>query len=319
MQSYPTQRLAGYKQHAAAVIADPTIEIGMLIKEILRSLDVQPTIISPDPRDTIRAIDNFQADLIVIDDAAKQSAVQIIRRFIASPACLLTPIVILTADTGRPDHLSLGSFCRPMLISKPLSPGRFATGFKTLIKVWSDQNFKEVVDAMRLFGHRKNQEAMQVLIKLSAQPRMQPIVAPAISALLRSSGNIKVAEKVLLAALKVSPRDVGVVTALTDLYIRHAMPATALRLIRSYESVQGANQITGVDALQAHLMLNETEAAIERLLSIGEQALPNAKSLLARLYYTEGRNSEFESAIGSKERAQRIALEWNPTNRAAAS
>ncbi len=307
------QRLQGQSTPVAAIVADPTVEVGMLIKEIVRSLGIELAIVSKDPIDTLRAIESFQADIIIIDDNSTNSAISVMRSYISSPVCCLTPTIVLMNESKKVDGQILATLNRPMVIHKPLSPGRFANGFKALHNVWSQGFFKEIIDALKKFNLKQNDEAMQILIQLTRNSKAQSIVAPAIAALVRQSGNTKVAEKILLAALKISPLDVGVIVALIDLYIRYGMPQTALRLIKSFESVLGVTSLTSIDALQAHLMLNDIDEAIERTKALLAQNMlgTDGRDMLAKLYYCEGRMQEFSQTLHSETKANKIATAWN--------
>lgn len=314
MPSLKTPRLSGIHHRNVVVLADPKQEIGKMIREILRSLSVQNVFVSDDLPEIVRRIENFSFDMIVINDSPKNPVPLVLRELIKHPICTITPVIVLADEASKLEADFMANLGRPMIVSKPLSPGRFGDGYKALTKVWGSGYFLEINKAIQAFKTNDNNKGMQILIALSGNSASQAVVTPCLAGLLRRDNNAKVAEKILLATLKNAPRDAGVVLSLCDLYLHSSMPSTAQRLLKSLENSYGTPASTALDRLQAHLMLNEIEPAIIIVKELIERDLRKEQfeETLIKMLYTEGRLDEATMTKKSETRVRNLVNAWNP-------
>lgn len=126
-------------------------------------------------------------------------------------------------------------------------------------------------------------------------------------------GKVKEAETTLLSALKRSPRELGTMIGLADLYMHTAMPKLAHRLLSGAR--QRYNQSMGVipDLVQASLLMGDMDDAIANLQAMLKAQFmeEETSAILARILFSEGRESEAEKVLNNNRAAfKRIQSGW---------
>lgn len=302
-------------KEVAVIVSEPGQNVALLSKEILKSLGVADAVVNNSPHEATQLISRGEASLILIDDTQARPAPILLRQLLRNPLAPITPTIVLLSEQYKHEAAAISTLGRPMIIHKPLTPGRFSPGFKTLMNVWSKGTFAEVKKAAQLISHGHMEPGMQILTELTRNQKAQPVIAPTISVLLRQSNNLQVAEKILLAALKSAPRDLGLILSLSDLYMHAAMPFTSLRLMKGVEAAYGNTMTSYMDRLQAYQMLGDLDSGIDLLQSMLSKELfvEETREHLLRLLFSQGNVSEFLKQVKSDAKAHRFSNLWGKT------
>lgn len=299
-------------KEVAVVITEPGQNVALLSKEILKSLGVKEVQVTNTPHETADLVAEGSVSLILVDDIQERPAPLVLRQLLCHALAPITPTIVLLSDQCKYEAGAISTLGRPMILHKPLTPGRLASGYKALKNVWSKGDFAEIQRAAKLLAVGQRETGMQILTELARNPKIHPVIAPTISVMLRQSNNLQVAEKILLAALKTAPRDLGLILSLSDLYMHAAMPFTSLRLMKGIEASFGDTMTAYLDKAQAYLMLGDLESSILVLHAMLQKHLyeEETRDYLLRLLFSQGNVEEFLKHVKSDAKAHHFSNLW---------
>jgi len=270
----------------------------------------------------IELIHSNAANFVIIDDSINLPAYLQARHLMSDPATLCTPVVCFLLEIRKDDQSSLLKMGVDSVIEKPLTPSKFIPAFRQVFRAWEKEPFLSLRRATYLYLRGEQTKAVMAWAKLMQMPGLLHICAPAIAFHLRRSGKLKDAERVLLTALKRSPKELGTILALADLYLEAAMPNLAHRLLLGARSTYSKSLALLPDIIQAALMLGHVDDAIQSIDIMLKRGDIDELTLgfLGRLMFAEGREPEAERLIAANSGyLKRIQTSWLSADVAPAS
>lgn len=296
--SLATPKKSSWQKQTAVVISDSP-NMHMLLRELLRPYSWTVSESTSSSKIATNLVKMGAANLIIIDDSLKSPAYLNARYLMADPVTLCTPklsFLLSARDTEEQAILKMGV---SSVVFKPLTPAKFVPGFAALIRNWEKEPYVSLRRTNYLYLRGEETKAVMALARLMQVPEVHSICAQAIAMYLRRSQKLKEAEKVLLTSLKRSPRELGTILALADLYLHAAMPKLAHKLLLGARTAFSQSMAMVPDLVQSALMLGQLDDAIQSLNlvlkrgDIDEMTL----SFLGRLIYAEGREGEAERVL----------------------
>lgn len=255
-------------------------------------------IVSHSPEQCLRALNTGLCSIIVVHDTPEVPASFLLRAQLVDPVGIISPTLVLVDPAHQSEAAIIKDFGQPDLVNNPLNPGEFTDAFEWMLRRWQTGNLKSLVAARRVYIGKDFKKAAQLLTTLRSEVDVQHLVTPCVSQLLMKQGQYKSVESYLLQALKVHPRNIGLVANLSELYLRSAMPATALKVLEAARKNHGSLRPLYPDQIQAHLMLNQIEAAIPLLETMVRENYRgrDAGNFLLRCLMSEGYSERLHDA-----------------------
>ena len=289
---------SSWQKQTAVVISDSP-NMHMLLRELLRPYSWTVSESTSSSKTATNLVRMGAANLIIIDDSLKSPAYLNARYLMADPVTLCTPklsFLLSARDSEEQAMLKMGI---ASVVFKPLTPAKFVPGFAALLRAWEKEPYLSLRRTNYLYLRGEETKAVMALARLMQVPEVHSTCAQAIALHLRRSLKLKEAEKVLLTSLKRSPRELGTILALADLYLHAAMPKLAHKLLLGARTAFSQSMAMVPDLVQSALMLGQLDDAINSLNlvlkrgDIDEMTL----SFLGRLMYAEGREGEAERVL----------------------
>ncbi len=304
--------MSSSKIQSALVIAEPKKNIALLTTEILKSLSCPSVSVTFNLEQAFDLIESGSIDIIIIDDVAERPSSITLRQLVKSPVSCMTPVLILQSPQNRYESDAIATLGRPLVAHKPLTPARLASGFNTLNGNWQKPVFQEIIQTRRLCVDGQIDDAIKLMIGLTKNNKVQPILLPATSYYLAKSGNIAAAEKLLLSALKNAPRDLGLILALSSLYLENGMPNMSLRLLKGIEATYHSTSVAYLDMIQAWQMLGRLDQVLAILENMDQNKVyPElVTDYLSRCYFSEGESHRFNETQTDPEQRKRFIKSW---------
>lgn len=249
-----------------------------------------PGVVSHSPEQCLRALNTGACAIIVVHDTPEVPASFLLRAQLVDPVGIISPTLVLVDPAHQSEAALIKDFGQPDIVNNPLNPGEFTDAFEWMIRRWQTGNLKNLISARRVFVGKDYKKAAQMLTALRAEVDVQHLVTPCVAQLLMKQGQFKNVESYLLTALKSYPRNIGLVANLSELYLRAAMPNTALKVLEAARKNHGGLRPLFPDQIQAHLMLGQVEAAIPLLETMVRENYrrKDASDFLARCLMSEG-------------------------------
>lgn len=297
---FTSVKKSSWPRQAAIVISDSP-NVHMLLRELLRSYSWTVVDSIATPEQALAAVRAGQVFLIIVDDSVAAPAVMHVRYLLSDTSSLLTPVLSFVLDAHKNESASILRMGAPQVVEKPLTPSKFIPGFVKLVRTWENEPFLSLRRAnyLLLAGHESR--ALRILLKLVQNDATRSLCSQALALHLRKIGKIKEAETALLSTLKKTPRDLGTMIALADLYMHAAMPRLAYRLLNGAKNAFGQSLCMLPDLVQAALLQGGIETAIEHLYEMQKKGFleDNIVWILARLLFSEGREQEAERVLNN--------------------
>jgi hypothetical protein len=248
------------------------------------------------------AILSPQCSLVIIDDSPELPAPWVFRNLLEHPIAYMTPIIIFLDERNAKEKLALTSFFTPEVIDKPVVPSKFIDSFEWVIQRWSSGFMGQLREAGVLYRNGEKKASIKSLTELSANREASPTAAACLSLFFNGTADFKTAEKVLLSALRQSPRNLGLILNLVRLYLANAMPYLAIRLLKTVTAAYGYPKILCFDMIQSNLMLNQYTECIPYIKSMldSQYMTEMLKPCLLKILYAEGYRNEFEKMLASE-------------------
>jgi hypothetical protein len=285
----------------------------MLLRELLRSFNWTVIDSTPSVQRAVQLVRQGQAFMVITDDTLSVPASRHIRHLLSDPITVCTPVLTFQLEAHRHETTAIQRLGRPEIVEKPLTPSKFIPGFMNLVKTWERDPFLTLRRANYQFLQGNDGNAIHHLNRLSSIDTVRHFCAQAIALHLRRAGKVREAEGVLLAALKQSPRELGTMLALAELYLHAAMPKLAWRLLVGARSVYGQATAILPDVVQTALLLGSLDDAVGALYTLSRAGYSEEETngFLARVLFAEGREAEAERLlIANKNGFKRIQSAW---------
>jgi hypothetical protein len=285
----------------------------MMLREIVRSAGAKFVEQTSSIDRMLQSLRKNESNTLIIDDNLDLPASFVLSQLIRDPIGALTPAVVLHSSNDPREETALERIGRPKLSAKPLTADSFRAAFKSLVDQWNLPLFKSVTQAASQIISKNVESGLRSLISLSANATAQPIVAPALARFLMLQKNAKAAEKVLLTSLKNSPRDLGLIISLADLYLRIAMPEHARRLLVSAKSSFGNSAAIIPDLMHCYIMLDQLGGAVIIGNELWNKGLLTKElgPIMAKIVFAEGRLSEINRYQKSRDFVAIIEDGWS--------
>ncbi len=250
----------------------------------------RPGIITHSIDQCLKALNAGTCSIIVVHDSPEVPASFLLRAQIVDPVGIITPTLVVIDPAHSSEAAILKDFGQPDLINNINNPAEFTDGFEWMLRRWSTGNLRKLIGARKIYIGKDFKNAAQALTALRSEVDVQHLVTPFIAQLLMKQSQFKSAENYLLQALKIHPRNIGLIATLSELYLRAAMPSTALLVLDAARKNHGTLRPLYADQVQAHLMLNQIEECIPLLEALVRENYrsKDAGFALARCLMAEG-------------------------------
>lgn len=296
-----------------AIVVSQSPNVHMLLRELLRSYQWTVIDSTPSVEKAVSAVKQGLAYLIIVDDTIEVPAVTNIRYLLTDPVAAVTPVLSFLLDHHKGEQKALRHLGQPEIVDKPLTPSKFVPGFVNLVKRWETEPYLTLRRANYQFLNGNDQTGLKHLLGLKDNTIIQHLVAQALSLHMRRIGKVKEAETFMLSVLKRSPRDLGTMLSLGDLYMHAAMPSLAHRLFNGARNAFPTSLSMLPDLVQAALLKGDIDLSIRYLEEMfAKEFFPEAtQSFLARLLYSEGREGDAERVLNNNRASfRRIQIGW---------
>lgn len=254
---------------------------------------------TPRISEALQALHSNQCTLLLVHDTPELPASFILRSQILDPLGILTPTIVVCDRAHNQEMPLLKELGMPELIESDENPAAFVGGFEWLIRRWNQGSLRRLYQARRHYLAKEFLPFSKIMTSLKTEPELLPLVTPCMAQILMRQTDYKAVEKLLLAALKEHPRNIGIIINTVEFYMRAAMPETALKILSATRKNHGNPRLLISDQIQAHLMLNELSPCIELLEELVREdyCRRQAQDFLARCLYAEGHLDRFRDAI----------------------
>jgi len=236
-----------------------------------------------------------------------------VRYLLSDPIAVCTPILAFLLEAHKNEAPALSKMGRPQLVDKPLTPSKFVPAFTQLVHTWEREPYLTLRRANYEFLAGNDSRGVRTLARLATDEALQHLCAQAVALHLRRLGKTKEAETVLLGSLKRSPRELGTMFALVDLYLHAAMPNMAHQLLLSARGAFGQAIAPVPDLVQTEILMGRLSDAVQSLSILHKAGYAEEETaiFLARLLIAEGREQEAERVMnGNKNVFKQIIAAW---------
>lgn len=243
-----------------------------------------------------KALYENKGSVLVVGDSPDLPAIITLRNQVSDPLAILTPTIVSCCEENAGDKSSLIELGTPKLIDQPLNPAEFVGALEWTLRSWSQGYLKKLTEAKLHLLKQRPKASMQILAQIMNTHEIIPLAVPCLGHFIRRQTEAKNVEKILLNALKEHPRNLGVIIAIVDFYLKVAMPETALKLISFTRKNHGNPRVVIPEQIQALLMLNRVSECIPLLEQLKASGfMPKAaNNFLMRCLYAEGFTDRFE-------------------------
>ncbi len=310
--SFSTTKKSTWPRQTAIVVSDSP-NVHMLLRELLRSYSWTVIDSTASTERAVNALRQGQAFLVIADDTLKMPLIRHLRYQLSDPIAAVTPVLGFLLETHKHETAAIHHLGRPQIVDKPLTPSKFVPGFVNLVRTWEKEPYVTLRRANYQFLSGNDAAGLRLLVKLAELEETQHLAAPALALHLRRLGKIKQAESVLLATLKKSPRELGTMTALADLYMHAAMPKLAHRLLTGARTTYSQSMAMLPDMVQAALLMGHIDDAIACLYIMQKAGFMEQETneQLSRLLFAEGREGEAERVLSNNKNAlKKLQTGW---------
>jgi len=302
-----------WPRRSAVIITKASGNFGMLVKELLRNFHWTVAEITPSPATALTKIKQAQANLVIIDDSVEQPSSYVLRSLFSSPYGPVTPILAFFNENNKTEYNILRGIGKTVLTPKPLTPGKFQVSFEQLIKQWSEGYFLALREVLTHITESNEKHAIETLQKLNQYSGAQALVSPCLAMLLVKREQLKEAEKLLLRDLKQRPRDLGVIIPLIDIYLEHAMPELAYRILKSVQDAFNDSLAFTPDIIQAMIQSDRIQEASTRAENLVDSHFLSldSTSYQAKILFAHGSSSSLRLLNRQPSVFEAIKNTWN--------
>jgi AmiR/NasT family two-component response regulator len=298
----------------AIVLSTMTSSNAMLLREQLRIAGIEEIFMAKSLPETVLLINTHHADILVVDDSFATPAPYTLRQLLQFPETAIIPVLaFLSQSKSSREYDGSHHIGRPAIIRKPLTPEKFKLSFKTLKAQWSQNSYRKVKEAHSNLLKQNQVTALKSLIDFATDSEIHSLALPFITHFYIQSNNSKIAEKMLLAAIKTSPKDLGIILTLSDLYIKMSLPDNARKLLIKSRSIFGDTSAILPDLYQISLILEDYEGAVATLIEMKKmELLPDfVEPALTEILYSTGRINEISKHTHNRSLVKELEILWD--------
>jgi hypothetical protein len=303
--------------HKAIVLSTMTSSNAMLLREQLRIAGIEEIFIVKSIPETLHLINTHHADILVVDDCFTTPAPYTLRQLLHFPETSIIPVLaFFSQNKSSREYDGSHHIGRPIIIRKPLTPEKFRTSFKILKAQWTQKSYRKVKEAHVNLLKRNQVTALKSLVEFATDPEIHSLALPFITHFYMQSNNSKIAEKMLLTAIKTSPKDLGIILTLSDLYIKISLPDNARKLLIKSRSIFGDTSAILPELYQVSLMLEDYVGAVATLIEMKKmEILPEfVEPALTEILYSSGRITEIPKHNYNRTLLKELEDLWAPGN-----
>lgn len=280
---------------AKAVVFSLGGSIAMLLKELIRSYGIKITSVVDNFDEMMRQLQTGEAECVVIDDAVEMPSLIVLRRMYRDPIAVLAPKLVFL---GEPHPITEKDIITRLsgvpTIGKPLTPVKFHPVMRSMVAQIRNEPYTTLRAVSRALIEGRGEMASKVLTKLLPTPAIGDWAGHALVAYLMNVGDIKSAEKLLLALVKRNPRSAITLFQLIDLYYSAAMPKHGLRVASGLKQACPTSIAVLPDLINGYMLQQDFVAAGKFLheLHTAGSMIPVARDYLFRILTADGRVEE---------------------------
>lgn len=261
-----------------------------------------------------KALYDRKGSVLLVGDSPELPAILTLRNQVSDPLAILTPTIVASCEENAADKAHLIEMGTPEIIDYPLNPAKFVDTLEWVLRRWSQGHLRKLTEAKNNLLNRQPAVSMKILTQIIGVHEIIPLAVPCLGHFIRKQTDAKTVEKILLNALKEHPRNLGVVIATVDFYLKAAMPDTAIKLITAARKNHGNPRIIIPEQIQALLMLNRVQECIPLLEILKTTGFmpQTARNFLLRCLYAEGFTERFERvAAGENLLLEQFQKQWS--------
>ncbi|SMF56515.1 hypothetical protein [Pseudobacteriovorax antillogorgiicola] len=274
-------------------------KLNIIIKDIIskRGWRLEGTHTSED--ECFALLTTGKASLLVIDDTVEVPASFILREQIFNVVPVLTPTIIICSEHNEVDMKCMMAMGEPVIVKKPLTPQKFLDAFDRVIKRWSAPPFGNLREAAFLIANGQRQNGYKLLAKMVQNQAVHHIASAALSLYYRQKHDFLMTEKILYNAFKAGEHQMSIILSLIDLYLYSGCPRKALELLKKANYEYNNPNFLCIDAIQAHLLLNQIRECSPYLTQMIENDYfaDVGRYFLPRIAYSSGLLDLFDKSI----------------------
>jgi len=243
-----------------------------------------------------KALYENKGSVLLVGDSKELPAILTLRNQIADPLAILTPTIVACCEENAADKSFLIELGAPEIIDFPLNPAKFVDTLEWVLRRWTQGNLRKLTEAKINLLKRRPATSMKILTEIIGIHEIIPMAVPCLGHFIRKKTDPKMVEKILLNALKEHPRNLGIIIAMVDFYLKAAMPDTALKLISASRKNHDNPRILIPEQIQSLLMMNRVHECIPLLEMLKNSGFmpQTARNFLMRCLYAEGFTDRFE-------------------------
>ena len=294
------KRPKSWTSQSAILVSEDGGNLGMMLREMIRSYNWKLIEQTDSLATAFDKIATGSIQMMIVNESEQVPAAWVLKKQLQHKTAMLTPSLFLctTMNTGH-DTAALDKILATESVVKPLSPERFLPAFTKVLNKWSVGPLDEIRNIAAQLAMKNDRTALTQLARMAQDPAAAAIAGPCLAVFLMENGDLKAAEKVLLGALKLSPKNLGIILSLSGFYLKTAMPGLALRILTEARNFFHNPRVLYTDLIVTHLMLNQVRETVPILIDMMKREyMPElAKSYLARVFFTEGMKYEFEEMM----------------------
>lgn len=240
-----------------------------------------------------------EVNLIIVDDSARFSALELSRRTMFDVVGSCLPMLVIANDQDGSNTATFGkSMDATEFVERPFSTSSFLRGFDSITQRWSDGYLATIRQAGEFYVKNDLKRFMKELFLLVGQNVKTPRAYTALATAYRQRENFEMAEKILERGV-MACGGIETLIPLIDLYLSTARPERAEQLARKAYATNEAATFLCLDIIQALLMQGKVEDSVPFLKKLVDHEYfgEAAKEFLPRVYYALGHRELFDEAI----------------------
>ncbi len=302
---WPNRRVIAYT---------PSIQnLSLVIRELLLRNSWELEGIVSTHEACIQAVEDKRANLIIFEGTSVHDVYDFLRLQMNHSLAMLTPTFLAVENLSEADERCIATIGEPVLGKTPISVTGIVGGLNELGRKWEKTYFLKLAAAFELTSSGKYRSALKILLDEFRKNPSCALVCMAISSHFRNQGNYQVAEKILIAGIQKSPRNMGIYATLIDFYMNSAAPSKALYFINKANQLFGNPSFLCEDAAQVSLITNKLREALPYLRQLQREE-PNhitVRKILPRVCFAMGEIDEFDHLIRYRfERLESYQKAW---------
>lgn len=250
----------------SVVVLTESKNIALHLRQLLATYNWTILLASPKPLAAVGPLMNGEASMLIVDDYASAPAILHLRQLMRQPFFFSTPIIVLLSEDHARERGIISKMADICIVDKPLSPGSFLPQFWKQVRRWETAPLSDLRQSLKSYHDDPSdtKHLVQQWHGLLSKPVAGTFAVSTLASILLQAGDLMTAEKLLLQSIKAKTANLGTVLMLVDMYLDHAMPVMARKLLMYSERLSTGLSLVP-DMIQTDLMLGEWDWAAKRL------------------------------------------------------